>query len=138
MRVLVAKINDFLDADLYNQLGAFIAREEADIEPCAGERRLRAIHDGVHLGVADVWVFRVEPADGLAIPREFVIAAADWEAVVADADDFVFVADNAGADLRARVFAALGGQQGNSHEVVVPTKVICAFFHRDKLHDCEV
>ena len=89
-----------------------------------------AVEDGVQLGVADVHIFRVQRLT-LPLPRHGVVVAADGHTVVAQREDLVFRADDAGAHLTAGVFGAHGREQGNAHEVFVPVDIIRAF-HRKK------
>ena len=54
---------------------------------------------------------------------------ADGHTVVAQREDLVFRADDAGPHLTAGVFGAHRREQGNAHEVFVPVDIIRAF-HR--------
>jgi hypothetical protein len=56
-------------------------------------------------------------------PGQRPVAAPAREAVVTDAEDHLPPVDDAGADLLARVFAPLRGQERDGHEVVVPAEV---------------
>ena len=87
-----------------------------------------AVEDGVQLGVADIHIFRVQRLT-LPLPRHGVVVAADGHTVVAQREDLVFRADDAGAHLTAGVLGAHGREQGNAHKVFVPVDVIRAF-HR--------
>ena len=128
--VLVAVVDDLGDAGLDDGLGTLVAGEEGDIHPRALEVVVGAVEDGVQLGVADVHIFRVQRLT-LPLPRHGVVVAADGHAVVAQREDLVFRADDAGAHLTAGVLGAHGREQGNAHEVFVPVDIIRAF-HRKK------
>ena len=120
--VFVGEINDLFDAGLDDRLRALVAGEQRHVDTAAVKVRAAIVEDRVQLRVADVGVFRVGvvPGDGNARPGKHVVAASAREAVVAHGHDFVFLADDAGADLRVRVLAALRGEQRDAHEVFVP------------------
>ena len=127
--VLVAVVDDLGDAGLDDGLGTLVAGEEGDVHPRALEVVVGAVEDGVQLGVADVHIFRVQRLT-LPLPRHGVVVAADGHAVVAQREDLVFRADDAGAHLTAGVLGAHGREQGNAHEVFVPVDIIRAFHRR--------
>ena len=128
--VLVAVVDDLGDAGLDDGFGTLVAGEEGDVHPRALEVVVGAVEDGVQLGVADVHIFRIQRLT-LPLPRHGVVVAADGHTVVAQREDLVFRADDAGAHLTAGVFGAHGREQGNAHEVFVPVDIIRAF-HRKK------
>ena len=99
-----------------------------DVHPRALEVVVGAVEDGVQLGVADVHIFRIQRLT-LPLPRHGVVVAADGHTVVAQREDLVFRADDAGPHLTAGVFGAHRREQGNAHEVFVPVDIIRAF-HR--------
>ena len=80
--VFVAVIDDLRDAGLDDGLGTFVAREESHIDACAFQVVVRAVEDGVQLGVADVHVFGLQRF-ALPFPWHRVVVAADGHTVVA-------------------------------------------------------
>ena len=89
---------------------------------------VRAVQDSVQLRVADIHIFCVKVA-AFALPGHIVVIAADGHAVVAQGQNFVFRADDAGTDLAVVVFGPHGREQGNAHKVFIPADVILTF-HR--------
>ena len=89
-------VDDLFDAGLDEDFGAFVTGKEGGI----ASRLLRveiAIEDGVDFGVYDVGVLGVGKG-ALARPRELIIRTSAGKAVVANADNFVLVIDEGGAD----------------------------------------
>lgn len=125
-RVFIGKVHNLPDAALDDRLGAFVAGEQRAVNAAAPQPGAGVIQNGVELGVADVSVFRFEHG-AFALPGELVVRAAGGHPVVAYGEDFIFRAHDAGAHLGAAVFAALGGKQGNAHEVFVPPDIIGTF-----------
>ena len=56
----------------------------------------------------------------LALPRVQVVGAAVGKAVVARGKNNIIAVHDAGSDLCIGVLAALGGEQGDAHEVFIP------------------
>lgn len=77
--------------------------------------------------MAHIRVFGIE-AVAFALPGEIFVVEAVWSAVVTDGQNAVVITDNTSTDLGAGVFAAHGGKGSNSDKVLIPTKIILAFF----------
>ena len=124
--IFIVGIDDSFDAGLNDSFGAFIAGKKSNIKRAASKVGNTVKH-GIKFGVTNVRVFSVEWV-AVACPRHFGISNACWHTVIANGDDFMFRIDDAGANLRVRVFAAFGGEMGDAHEVLVPANVIFAHF----------
>ena len=101
---------------------------KGDVHPRPLQVVVGAVEDGVQLSVANVHILGVQRV-ALPLPRHGVVVAADGHTVVAQREDLVFRADDAGPHLTAGVFGAHRREQGNAHEVFVPVDIIRAF-HR--------
>src|SRR5699024_9106584 len=130
--VFVVVIDDLPDARLDDGFGTLVAGEEGDVDPRPLEVVVGAVEDGVQLGVAYVHIFGVQ---GLALPApgHGVVVAADGHPVVAQREDLVFGADDAGPHLAVGVLGAHGGKQRDAHKVFVPVDVVVALFHKKRL-----
>ena len=53
-------------------------------------------------------------------PWILMVVAAVRHPVVADADDMLVLVDDAGADLRMRILAAVGGKERHAHKILIP------------------
>ena len=130
--VLVVVVNDLPDARLDDGLGALVAGEQGDVDPRPLEVIVGAVEDGVQLGVADVHIFGVQRL-ALAAPGHGVVVAAHGHPVVAQGQDLVLGADDAGPHLAVGVLRAHGGEQRDAHKVFVPVDVVVALFHKRRL-----
>ena len=121
--VLVIEINDLADTLLDQGLGAFIAREKSDINSGSCEVTSLGIEDSVELSVSNKSILGIE-CSAVPCPREFLVIAADGEAVVTDRQDVVIHIDDAGADLCARVLASHCSKLCNAHKILVPADIV--------------
>ena len=124
--VLVAVVHHLGDAGLDDGLGALVAGEEGHVDPGTLQVVVGAVQDGVELRMADVHVLRVQRV-ALALPWHGIVIASNGHSVVAQGEDLVLRADNAGSHLAAGVLGAHGGEQGDAHKVFIPVDVIGAF-----------
>ena len=124
--VLVAVIDHLGDAGLDDGLGALVAGEKGHIHPGTLQVVVGAVQDGVQFRMADVHVFGVQRLT-LPVPGHGVVIATDGHTVVAQGQNLVLRADDAGAHLTAGVFGAHGGEQGDAHKIFIPVDVIGAF-----------
>ena len=124
--VLVRVIDDLFDAALDDGLGALVAGEQRHIHPRALEVAVGRVEDGVQLRMADIHVFGLQRV-ALPLPGHVVVVAADRHAVVAQRQDLVFRADDAGPHLAVAVLRPHGREQRDAHKVFVPADIVLAF-----------
>ena len=124
--ILVAVIHQLFDTRLNDGLGALVAGEQGDVNPGALEVVVGAVEDGVELGMADVHVFGLQRI-AFPVPGHGVVVAAGGHAVVAQREDFVLGADDAGPHLAVGVLGAHGAEHGDAHKIFVPVDVVAAF-----------
>ena len=124
--VLIAVVHHLRNAGLDDGFGALVAGEEGDVHPGPLEVVVGAVEDGVELRMADIHILGVQGVS-LPVPGHGVVVAADGHPVVAQREDLVLRADDAGPHLAAGVLGAHGGEQGDAHKIFVPVDVIGAF-----------
>lgn len=86
------------------------------------------VQNGIDFGVAHVRIWSVQPFGCLWGPRQGIIGTASRKTVIANANDARLFVDNAGPGGRGRILGALGAQEGNRHEIVVPRKVLVSLW----------
>lgn len=132
--IFIGKINHFPDPFLDHRLCAFGARKERRVDHAAPEIAVTAVQDGIHFGVADVQVLRIERT-AFALPRKLIVGTAARHAVVTDCKNTLFRTHNTGANLCAGILAPAGRQQCDAHEILIPADIIRSF-HNECLQLC--
>lgn len=99
--VLVREEYNLFDAALYDDFGAFVAREQAHVDFAPLDVGRVFVEDCVHFGVADVHELTLESVNGFA-PGEEVVLTADGHSIVAHTDDLVLLVHDTGAHLNIR------------------------------------
>jgi len=108
--IMIVQIDDFLNTGLYDDLRAFVAGEQRDVQRRILERGTALVQDGVDFGVTDVVIFFVQIYGSSPAPREVVVGTTTGETVIAAGEDFVRERINdARTDLRVGVLGTLGG-----------------------------
>ena len=82
--------------------------------------------------MADVHILGVQRV-ALPLPGHGVIITADGHPVIAQREDLVLRADDAGPHLAAWVLGAHGGKQSDAHKIFIPVDVIGAFHNMSPL-----
>lgn len=126
--VFVRQVDDFPNAGLNDDFGAFVAGKVGDIDRAIVQVGVDLVQDRVEFGVADVRILGVEKV-ALSRPRILVVRTAEGQPIVTDSDDFLLLVDDTGAHAGVGVLAPERGKQRNAHEIFVPGQIIFAFVH---------
>ena len=113
------------DVRVLGRQRALCARKHATAQPSSSS-------SAAHAAAAPTTLPTPSPSScttttGALGPGKRPVAATPRKTVVPDAQDHLPSVDDAGTDLLARVLAALGGEERDGHEVVVPAKVAAAW-----------
>ena len=109
-----------------NHLGAFVARKKPHVDSTAPQISRDGVEHRIELSVTDIGVFGRQKIP-LSIPRQFVIRAANWEAVVANSNNLILIIGDTGTDLGIGIFASFSLKQGHGHKIFITAQIVGSF-----------
>jgi hypothetical protein len=76
--------------------------------------------------MTDIGIFGLKKG-ALTIPGQNIIGTTQRETVIANPDNFILVVGNAGPYLGVGIFGSLGGEEGDSHKILIPGEIVQSF-----------